>query len=456
MKSSLFLSESLSPARLRTIGVATLAALFFAGTVLWSQAPAAGNDVRSGGGLQADPEHPVMKIGAHIPEFTLPGADGKTHGLREWANAQFLVIVFECNHCPESQNYESRIRQLFEDYRNKGVQLVAINPNDPASVRLDELGYTDVGDSLSDMKVRMADRHITWPYLYDGETQNVATKFGVVGTPQVFIFDQDRNLRFEGQIDDNQRPDLIKKQDTRAALEELLAGKPVTVTDTRVHGCSTAWKSKQAGPHSREEEMANLRAEPVTLDTLDAAGVKKLRANDSGKVQLLTYWSAKCTPCVDSLHALEITWRMYRLRAFSFVTVNTDPAAEKDAVMAALNRQHASTSSGTSATGNFRQFTSKNLQATMDLASLQNAIGEKWKPGALFTEVIGGDGKVLYRKEGLIVKEGSFPVDSLADPTPSPDLLILRRTILANMPDTADYPGNKAYWMEDYVKIAPR
>ena len=78
------------------------------------------------------------------------------------------------------------------------------------------------------MKMRMADRHITWPYLYDGETQNIATKFGVIATPHVFIFDQDRNLRFEGQIDNNQRLDLVNSKDTRNALEELLAGKPVT------------------------------------------------------------------------------------------------------------------------------------------------------------------------------------------------------------------------------------
>jgi hypothetical protein len=74
----------------------------------------------------------------------------------------------------------------------------------------------------------------------------------------------------------------------------------------------------------------------------------------------------------------------------------------------------------------------------------------------MFTEVIGSDGKVLYRKEGLLMKEGSFPIDSLADATPSPDLLTFRRSVLANMPDTAGYPGNKAYWMEDYEKIAAK
>src|SRR6185312_10856604 len=323
-------------------------ALLLTGSLGWAQAPAgrAGSGRRGGGGggLQADAEHPVMKIGTHIPDFTLPGADGKMHSLKEWNSAKFLMIVFECNHCPESQNYESRIKALYDDYKGKGVQLVAINPNDPGSVRLNELGYTDLEDSLPEMKIRMADRHITWPYLYDGETQATATKFGVIATPHVYIFDQERKLRFEGEIDSNQRPDLAKRKETRDALEELLAGKPVTVTDTRVHGCSTKWKSKQVGSQSREAEMEHIQQEPVTLDTVDADGLKKLKQNDSGKVELVMFWSSKCTACEDSMHAIETTWRMYRLRAFTLVRVNTDPAASKDAVMAVLNKQHASTS----------------------------------------------------------------------------------------------------------------
>ena len=456
MKVSNFLSAIRPWGQLRTVAILAAAALFLAGTTVWSQQPTGGGG-RAGSGrgrggptgiVLADAEHPVLKIGSHIPDFTLPGADGKTHSLREWANSKFLMVVFECDHCPESQNYESRIKQLYEDYKTRGVQLVAINPNDPASVKLNELGYTDLEDSLPEMKIREADRHITWPYLYDGATQNTATKFGVTATPHVFIFDQDRNLRFEGQIDNNQRPDLVTSRDTRAALEELLAGKPVTVTDTRVHGCSTKWKSKQVGSDSREAEMTKIHSDPVKFDTIDADALKKMRANGSGKVEVLTFWSAKCTVCDDAFHALETTYRMYRLRAFDFATVNTDPVASKDAVLAYLNKQHA-TSPNNLTNG-------KNYQATVDPAAVQAAIGEKWKPGNMFTIVIGSDGKVLYKKEGLLEKAGAFPMDSLLDATPSPDLLAFRRSILANMTDTAGYPGNKAYWMEDYAKVASK
>ena len=106
------------------------------------------------------------------------------------------------------------------------------------------------------------------------------------------------------------------------ALEEMLAGKPVTITDTRVHGCSTKWKSKQIGAQSRDAEMKSILAEPVTLANADMDALKQIRSNDTGKVEAVVFWSSKCAACQDSFHALETTWRMYRLRAFTLVTVS--------------------------------------------------------------------------------------------------------------------------------------
>lgn len=427
MKSMKDLSKIQSPRHLQAAGVLTIAALFLAGTLVWSQAPAGasgrGRSGRggSGRGLQADLEHPIMPIGTHIPDFTLPGADGKTHSLSEWSGAKLLAIVFECNHCPVSQIYEGRIKKLYEDYRGKGVALVAINPNNPGSVRLNEEGYTDLEDSLPEMKLRLADRHITWPYLYDGETQTTATKFGVVATPHIFIFDQERKLRYQGRIDDNQNEALVKSQDARAALDALLAGKPVPVENTRAFGCSTKWLSKAAGSQSRGAEMDRIKAEPVKLDMAGADELKKLRANSSGKVQVVTFWSTKCTTCADTFHDLETTYRMYRLRAFTLVTVATDPPADTSAVMDFLHKQYAS---GT------------NLQATVDHNQLQAAFDQKWKANTMFTVAIAQDGSVIYKKEGKFAL---------------PDLLALRRVSQAHMPDTG-YPGSQAYWQEDFKK----
>ena len=109
------------------------------------------------GSLFAAEEHPTLATGASAPDFSLLGIDGKTYTLASFKDAQVLVIVFMCNHCPTSQAYEGRVIQLTKDYASKGVQVVAINPNHPGSLRLDELGYSDVGDSYEDMKVRAKD-----------------------------------------------------------------------------------------------------------------------------------------------------------------------------------------------------------------------------------------------------------------------------------------------------------
>jgi hypothetical protein len=98
-------------------------------------------------------QHPILAIGSAAPDFSLPGIDGKIHKLGEY-KAPILVVMFICNHCPTSQLYEGRMKKLVSVYSGKGVGFVAINPNDPKAITLSELGYTDVSDSLDEMKIR--------------------------------------------------------------------------------------------------------------------------------------------------------------------------------------------------------------------------------------------------------------------------------------------------------------
>ncbi len=116
----------------------------------------------------------TLPIGAAAPDFRLPGVDGKTYSLSDFADAKILFVIFTCNHCPTAQAYEGRLARLQADYKDKGVAVVAISPNNPAALRLDELGFTDVGDSFEDMKYRAKDHNFTYPYLYDGDTQSTA------------------------------------------------------------------------------------------------------------------------------------------------------------------------------------------------------------------------------------------------------------------------------------------
>jgi len=354
--------------------------------------------------------HPTLAIGSPAPDFALPGIDGRTHKLSEYSAAPVLVIVFTCNHCPTAQLYESRIKKLADDYRGKGVTMVAIEPNNPDAVRLSELGYTDVSDSLEEMKIRAAYRQFNFPYLYDGETQSVSQAYGPKATPHVFIFDRERKLRYEGRVDNSQRESLVKVRDALNAIDALLAGKSVAVPHTAVFGCSTKWMSKQA---SRLRELKKIEAEPVKLESATAADLKALRSNPTGKVLLVNFWATWCGPCMSEFPDIEATYRMYRGRDFDLVTVAANLPDERPGVVKALEKQHAS---------------SRNLQfASDDTYAMQAAFDPNWDGGVPFTMVLAPGGKVLYQKQGEI------------------DILEVRRVILANLPDP-DYIGHRAYW----------
>ena len=138
----------------------------------------------------AQQPHPILAIGSPAPNFELPGVDGAIHKLADYESSAVLVVVFTCNHCPIAQMYERRITQLAADYKDRGVAVVAIQPNDPKAIRIDELDSSDISDSLEEMKIRAEYKHLTYPYLYDGETQSVTEAYGPQATPHVFVFDR--------------------------------------------------------------------------------------------------------------------------------------------------------------------------------------------------------------------------------------------------------------------------
>ena len=355
--------------------------------------------------------HRSLAIGSTAPDFALPGVDGRTHTLAEYANSPVLVVVFTCNHCPASQLYEDRIKRLHEDYRGKGVSVIAINPDSSSAIRLSELAYSDLGDSLADMKARATYRHLPYPYLYDGDTQAVAAKFGVVATPQIFVFDRSRTLQYQGRIDDNQLESLVKTSDARNAIDALLTGRPVPAARTTAVGCPF---TSLAQPSDREQEMAGIAAEPVTLEMADADRLKKLRGNGSGKLVLVNFWATWCGPCITEFPELEATYRMYRGRSFDFVSVSANDPEDKPQVMAFLQKHHASGS---------------NLQfATPDTFALQAAFDPLMPSAVPFTVLIAPNGDIVYQELGEL------------------DILKLRRAILANLPDDAAHPGEQAYW----------
>jgi peroxiredoxin len=334
--------------------------------------------------VRAADQPKMLEIGAPAPDFKLVGVDDKTYTLKDFAGAKLLVIVFTCNHCPTAQAYEDRIIKLHADYKDKGVALVAINPNDPLAVRLDELGYTDLSDSLEEMKIRAKQRNFQFPYLYDGETQSTAKAYGVVATPHVYIFDQQRKLRYVGRIDDSDVKE-VKSHDTRNAIEALLAGKPVPVEKTKVFGCSTKWADKR---DEAKKSLAKWDAEAVSINGIDLDGVKKLAANDGKKLLLVNAWATWCGPCVIELPELVEMNRMYRKRDFEFITISMDEPEKKDRALEKLKELKV-------ATTNYI-FTGDNRDKFME------ALDPKWEGPLPHTLLIAPGGKVIYRKTGEI------------------------------------------------------
>jgi peroxiredoxin len=359
----------------------------------------------------AQQTHPILAIGAPAPNFELPGIDGAIHKLSDYSASPVLVIIFTCNHCPIAQMYERRIDQLASDYKDRGVSVVAIEPNDPKAITIDELDSSDISDSLEEMRIRAQYKHLAYPYLYDGKTQSVTNAYGPQATPHAFVFDSDRHLRYEGRVDDSYRSEMVKTHEVRDAIDALLAHREVVVKHTGVFGCSTKWKEKRA---AQVEALRKIESQPIRLEMASAADLKKLRSNPDKKMLLVSFWATWCGSCIHEFPDFEDTFRMYSVRDFELVTVAANMPDEKASVMRILEKMHA---------------TSRNLLFdSSDTAALQAAFDPTWESAVPYTVLISPDGEVLYQKEGSV------------------DILELRRTILANLP--SDYEGFNRYWLE--------
>jgi thiol-disulfide isomerase/thioredoxin len=331
-----------------------------------------------------EPSVPTLALGSAAPDFALPGVDGKTHRLKDFAGAKVLAVIFTCNHCPTAQAYEERIKRIVDDYKPKGVAFVAISPSSPEGVRPDELGYTDLDDGFAAMKVRARDSKFNFPYLYGGgEHEATSRAYGPVATPHAFVFDAGRKLRYVGRIDDSEREALVHSRDLRNALDAVLAGKPVALAQTKVFGCSTKWSSKR---DSVTSFMDKVHAEPVAVEPADVAALKALKANGQGKLRLVNVWATWCGPCVTEFPDLINMNLNYRHRDFELVTVAAQFPDERDQVLAFLKKQHAST---------------RNLMfGSTDKYKLIDALDPAWDGALPYTVLIDPAGKVLYRRQG--------------------------------------------------------
>jgi peroxiredoxin len=290
----------------------------------------------------------TLAIGDTAPDFALAGIDGRTYTLADFAGPDVLMVLFTSNHCPTTHGMEQRLAKLRADLKGRSFGLVAINPNHPDGLSIDELGYGEYTDSFADMTPYAKSMGWDFPYLYDGDKQLIARAYGCLATPHVFIFDKARRLRYAGRFDDSRFRDeaTVKSTDARNAIFALFEGKPVPVELTKPHGCSTKWREKKA--HNVKAETAWTKI-PVKIDAIDAAGVAALRANATNKVRLVNVWATWCAPCVEEFPSLVSLSRQFDRRDFELVSISLDVPKDTAKAQAFLQKQGAGLTKGSQA-----------------------------------------------------------------------------------------------------------
>jgi peroxiredoxin len=343
-----------------------------------------------------------LPIGAPAPDFALPGIDGKTHKLSEYNDGKLLMIFFTSNHCPTSHGVEARLKKFLADFRGKGLTFVAINPNHPDGLSIDELGYSKYNDSFEDMSKYAADCGFDFPYLYDGETQSVARAYGCLATPHVFLFDGARKLRYKGRFDDSRFADesTVKSPDARNAVQALLEGKPVPVEVTQPHGCSTKWRSKQSGIAKQKEKWDRT---PVDVAPIDAAGIAALRKNGTKKLRLINVWATWCAPCVAEFPELVTTARKFGLREFELISISADDPKDTPAVKNFLEKQGAGLSDRLKASVKAEgRSTNSYVFTGANPDDLMKSVDPKWPGGIPHTVLVAENGEIIWRHNGAV------------------------------------------------------
>jgi len=319
------------------------------------------------------------------PDFTLPAVDGIFYSLKDFDEYKVLVIIFTCNHCPTAQAYEDRIIQLVDDYKQEDVKVIAISPNSVKSLLLEELGYSDMGDSYDEMKIRARDKNYNFIYMYDGDTQETSIKYGPVATPHAFVFDAERKLKYNGRLDETEKPGFENANDLRSAIDAVLLNVEILEPKKKTFGCSIKWAWKDSWTKKVNDDWSKM---PVKLDEITEEGVKILMNNDSERLWLINIWATWCGPCVIEYPEFIDIHRMYIGRDFEFISICADKLSQKEKALKFLKEKN-------SAVKNY-------IFSGANIYKLIEAVDPNWDGALPYTVLLEPDGNVVYKKMGTI------------------------------------------------------
>ena len=343
-------------------------------------------------------------IGRPAAEFALPDLDGKRHALRDY-RGRTVAAVFLSTECPFSNAYHARLRAIAADYAARGVVLLGIN------------AHPD--ETLDRIREHAKRNELAFPILKD-EGGRVADLYGATRTPEVFVIDAAGALRYHGRIDNSKDPARVQRNDLREALDELLAGSPVRVAETKSFGCPVRMVRKPAAATAEERTAAfdrlpgfvngfapqtkkapakrpAAKAAPAPTGAprvalLKPADFEKLKNEAKGKILVINFWATWCSPCVAEFPEFVALDEKYRSRGVEMVGISADDSTElKTSVTAFLRKQRAT----------FRNF----VQDTDDPQQMVDVVDKEW-PGVLpATFVYDRTGARIYKRYGIIDRE---------------------------------------------------
>jgi peroxiredoxin len=342
-----------------------------------------------------------LQLGDAAPDFKLIGVDDKHYTLSDFSKHKYLLVVFLSNHCPYSHAAESRMIPWINQMKAKGLGVVAIQPNHPDAITVDELGFSKYSDSFEEMKLYAKENHFTFPYLYDGETQAIAKAYGALATPDLFIFDENRKLRYSGRFDDSRFEDTstVTKHDAINAFNDLLAENNVKVPYARPMGCAVKWLTKLN--KAAAVNQAAWQHEPITLEKIDAAGVAALAKNPTNKLRLINVWATWCVPCVEEFPELAKFSRRLKRRDFEVITISMDHPKDEGKALKFLQAQHAGMPARIKETLKAENRTTNNYiytEASTD--ALVQSLDPKWPGPIPHTVLVAPGGEIIWRHNG--------------------------------------------------------
>jgi len=327
-----------------------------------------------------------LEIGSPAPNFKLPGIDGQYHSLDDYESFEVLAIIFTCNHCPTAQAYEDRLIQVASEFKKRSVQFIAISPTSPRGLLYEELGYTDLDDDFDAMLIRAEDKGFNFPYLYDGDDQKASIQYGPSATPQAFVFDKDRKLRYRGRIDGNEKPGTGHAEDLKMAINQILAGDNISSPANKAFGCSTKWAWKTDYRKVVDKQWSEKAVELVEINEEDTKNLMK--NEDSNRLLLVNVWATWCGPCRLEYPDFITLQRMYGARKFEFVSISADKLSAKDEALNFLQEQQ-------SAIRNY-------IFTLEDKYALIEAIDPNWEGALPYTALIEPDGEIIWSHQGAV------------------------------------------------------